>query len=333
MMKNYKRPWLWLPASVSHSLGPFFLKLHGSFRSYKTYSWNSFEWRGLKFANRLGLAAGMDKDGAHIGDWWTLGAGFLEIGTIVPKAQSPNSGILLDRDNHLQALWNRMGFPSRGVESFKHTLSKYADRHHTPIFVNIGKNRSTPLESAADDYVHLINDLDLFADAFVINISSPNTQGLRTLLSREYLQNFLGPIIEKRNQIGTTPLLLKLSPDLSDQELEFCLLQSLKMNIDGWVITNTTLTRPKGSRFPTDGGVSGTPLANLSKEVLRKTVKILGDQRGDRLIVSVGGVMSSEDVFERLEMGADLVEIFTALIFEGPFFFKNAAHEYRTRHQ
>lgn len=325
MIDTRTRPWLWLPASVSHSLAPAFLKLHGSLSSCKTYSWSSVEWRGLKFANPLGLAAGMDKDGTHIRDWWTLGAGFLEVGTIVPKPQGPNPGPIMDRDNKTLALWNRMGFPSRGVEHFKSSLKKHSGRHHTPILINIGKNRTTPLEAASQDYVQLVHELNVFADAFVINISSPNTQDLRTLMSAQYLQDFLGPIIEKRNQVGTTPLLLKLSPDLSDSDLEFCLTQSLAMNIDGWVLTNTTLSRPQNSHFPVEGGLSGLPLNSLSKDVLKKAVQILGTSRGDRLIVSAGGVMSPDDVFERLALGANLVEIYSALIFYGPFFFKKVA--------
>lgn len=322
------KPWLLLPPSLAHSLAPAMLKTAGAFRSYKTFSWKPLEWRGLNFSNRLGIAAGVDKDGTQIRDWWTFGPGFIEIGTVVPKPQLANPGPIFDRDKKSFSLWNKMGFPSRGYSYVKKQLLNLEDRYHTPLFINIGKNRDTPLEKASSDYILLMHELAIFADAFVINISSPNTQGLRKLLSKEYFVDFLGPIIEKRNSLGATPLLLKISPDLSDKELQLVIEQSLQLNIDGWVVTNTTLQRPPPLRFPRDGGVSGKPLASLSKQTLRKSLEILGNNKSDRLMISVGGIMNAEDINERLELGADLVEVYTALVFEGPFFFKKVAKHF-----
>ena len=318
-----RRPWLWLPSSFAHDVFPIALKVGAKFRSYQTYSWQSFDWRGLHFANPLGIAAGLDKNATQIKDWWTYGPGFIEIGTVVPHPQLPNSGPILSRNTQQRAIWNRMGFPSRGMEYVKQQLMELGENKHTPLFINIGKNRDTKLEVAHKDYCELIHHLDFFADTFVINISSPNTQGLRQLLTRGWFQDFLGPIIEKRNSIGNTPLLVKLSPDLDEQALRFCLETSLEMGIDGWVLTNTTLARKPNIVFPKEGGVSGAPLRELSLQMLKNSISILGDKKKDHLLVSVGGVLSPEDVLERIEFGADLVQSYAALVFEGPGFFKN----------
>jgi dihydroorotate dehydrogenase len=184
--------------------------------------------------------------------------------------------------------------------------------------VNIGKNRTTSNENASHDYKVL---LDLFADVadvFVVNISSPNTKGLRELLEPTQLAEFLKPLIKAKKQ----PLLLKLSPDMDDALLKRTLDVSLGAGVDGWVLTNTTLAREPNSRFSTEGGVSGRPLAERSKEILKIAVDHLGARREDRLIISSGGVLTPEDVNERLRLGANLVQVYAALIFDGPLFFR-----------
>lgn len=327
MIKRVKefKPWLFLPTDIGHKFSPLILKAYGKLSSRRTYTWKPFSWKGLEFTNPLGIAGGFDKNAELIREIWSLGVGFVEIGTVTPNHQKKNPGKTVARNVREQALWNQLGFPSQGADSVKKRLSGLKQPHFTPVFVNIGKNRDTPMERACDDYVKLIQVFGEVADAFVINISSPNTPHLRSLLSPEKLQDFLAVIIEENKvaSIGTpTPILLKLSPDMSDAELKKILDVSLEAGVDGWILTNTTTSRENTSSFPSTGGVSGLPLREKSKQVLKTTIDHLGSNRQDKLIVSVGGVMTSHDVFERLEMGADLVQVYSTLVFEGPFFFK-----------
>lgn len=324
------KPWLLLPPKWAHDLGPYGLKLYSLFHSQPTPIWQPFSWRHLQFKNPLGLAGGVDKNAESLNEWWNLGAGFVEVGTVTPRPQKPNPGVIMDRDLAAKALWNKMGFPSEGADEVFYNLRSYEERR-TPVFVNVGKNRDTANADAADDYVHVIRKLKPFADAYVVNISSPNTQGLRNLQSKEALYELLVPVLAEARKPMAKPVLLKLSPDLSDQQLEEALFVSLDLGVDGFVLTNTTLSRPSGIAFPAEGGLSGAPLKELSAEILRKTLAILGTRRGDKLIVSAGGLLTPEDVFERLQMGADLVEIYSALILEGPGFFHHVAGRYHGR--
>ncbi|MBX9767368.1 MAG: quinone-dependent dihydroorotate dehydrogenase, partial [Bdellovibrionales bacterium] len=196
------QPWLWLPARLTHKLAPLALSLYGQRHPFQTLTWKSMTWRGLHFPNRLGLAAGVDKNAENISDWWTLGPGFLEIGTVTPLPQGPNPGKVVDRDASRLALWNRLGFPSVGAKKIKKRVERLKWPHFTPVFVNVGRNRTTPNEKAADDYVSVMLEFKDCADAFVINISSPNTQGLRDLQQPETLRAFLKSILNKvREQI------------------------------------------------------------------------------------------------------------------------------------
>lgn len=323
------KPWLLLPPKVAHDLAPFGLQLMAAFRTSSPPAWRPFQWQGLSFPNRLGIAGGVDKDGERIEDWWALGAGFIEIGTVTPRPQDPNPGKIIDRDLNTQALWNRMGFPGKGMWHVRANLMDLPQERPTPIFVNIGKNRDTSNEDAAKDYAACIETLSGYADAFVVNISSPNTSGLRDLFKPDVFGAFLKPVIEARNlsKASKTPILLKLSPDLQDQDLATAVGKAVDLGINGFVATNTTLAREPGTIFPTEGGVSGKPLANRSKETLGKLIQFLGTSRPGKLIVSAGGVMSADEVFERLDMGADLVQVYTALIYEGPRFFLHVAQQ------
>jgi dihydroorotate dehydrogenase len=318
------KPWLWLSPSLAHKLSPTVLNSLTFFNKDAPPEWRPFDWRGLHFPNRLGIAGGVDKDAQNIKAWWALGAGFLEVGTVTPLPQPGNSPPVVDRDVPHEALWNRLGFPSQGVERVRRRLHALKRPFAAPVFINIGKNASTPLEQAAGDYARLLNDLRGLADGFVINISSPNTKGLRELLKPERLRDFLEPIMgtlpSKRE-----PVLLKISPDLQDDELERVLEISHLLGIDGWILTNTSQGLREGLGFPQEGGVSGRPLGPRSKEFLKTALQILGSKRDGKLIVSVGGVMSPEDVSERLALGADLVQVYAALIFEGPYFFRKVA--------
>jgi dihydroorotate dehydrogenase len=275
----------------------------------------------LKFPNRIGVAGGVDKNAQNVQAWWALGAGFVEVGTVTPRPQKGNTPPIVDRDLLHEALWNRMGFPSHGVRKVKARLLRLPRPFLAPVFANLGKNAVTPLESATADYLELLRELHGIVDAFVVNISSPNTKGLRDLLKPENLQGFLRPILAQKRE----PVLLKLSPDMHDDEMERALTLSNDLGIDGWIFTNTSQGLREGLDFPKEGGVSGRPLAERSKEVLRQAIGILGPRRAGKLIVSVGGVMTPADVSERLALGADLVQAYSALIFEGPYFFRKVA--------
>jgi dihydroorotate dehydrogenase len=316
------KPWLWLSPSLAHKLSPSVLNGLSLLSPERPPEWRPLDWRGLHFPNRLGIAGGVDKDAVNVKSWWRLGAGFLEVGTITPQPQPGNTPPVLARDVSHEALWNRMGFPSKGVQRAKRRLAELPRPFRTPVFANIGKNASTPLEGAAADYVELLQQLRGLVDGFVVNISSPNTKGLRDLLKPERLQGFLEPIVAAR---GTEPMLLKLSPDMEDDELERVLALSHELGMDGWILTNTSQGLREGLDFPKEGGVSGRPLATRSKEFLARALRMLGARRAGKLIVSVGGVMSATDVSERLALGADLVQVYSALIFEGPYFFRKVA--------
>ena len=324
-----KKPWLLLSPKLAHDLAPFGIQVLSAFQSEPTPVWRPSKWRELEFKNPLGLAGGVDKDAALIEEWWSFGAGFIEVGTITPLAQSANAGKIIDRDVATRALWNRMGFPGSGVKVAYENLTDLPLKRKSPIFVNIGKNRSTPNEHAAADYAYCISQIGELADAFVINISSPNTTGLRDLFREENFAPFLETILRARGQNSNRakPLLLKLSPDLLPSDLTSIVKTSARLGIDGFIATNTTLSRPPGSPFPVEGGVSGGPLAELSKNMLRTVIDLLGSERDGKLLVSVGGIMTPEDVSERLHLGADLVQVYTALVYEGPGFFHQVARQ------
>jgi dihydroorotate dehydrogenase len=326
---NLRKPWLALPPKLAHDLAPFALNVLSSFRSGEIPEWSPLEWRGLHFPNRLGIAGGVDKNAESIEPWWKFGVGFIEIGTVTPKAQAPNEGKIIDRDLESMSLWNRMGFPGAGVDHVRANLIDLPLERKTPIFVNVGKNRSTPNERAARDYAACIDSLAGLADAFVVNISSPNTAGLRELLQPAKLRGFLSEVLLARAECSAphTPVLLKLSPDIEYDDLKSAVETSCQLGINGFIATNTTSTRRAGLTYPTEGGVSGQPLAERSKETLRNLLSALGSARDGQLIVSAGGVLTAHDVRERLWMGADLVQVYTALIYEGPWFFSRVAKE------
>lgn len=314
------KPWLYLPVKLSHFLSFFAFVVYSFFSSNKKAVWNSFNWRGLYFSNPLGIAGGIDKNADLLKQWLNLACGFIEVGTVSPLPQLANSGKIIDKNNKKKSLWNAMGFPSKGLDYVKNQLKKHQN-YALPIFVNIGKNRDTPIDKAHLDYTKCMQELKDYADIFVINISSPNTKNLRDLFLQKHFTKFLKNILANK----TKPTLLKLSPDLSILELERVLSLSSQLGIDGWVISNTMLSKDKQLNFVTGkGGVSGLALAKKSKEQLRHSVDYLQkiNQRKNKLIVSVGGLFTTLDIKERLDMGADLVQVYSALVFSGPYFFK-----------
>lgn len=330
MIDILKKPWLWLPSELSHKVSPLALKAITSFNAHPTPEWQPFEWKNLKFKNRIGLAGGVDKSGKSLQPWWKLGPGFIEVGTITPEPQKANPGQIMNRDIAKQALWNKMGFPNPGARSVFNVVKKMDRPFPTPLFVNVGKNRWTPNEKAHEDYQSCLETFSEVADAFVINISSPNTKGLRNLQSGDDFKKLLQTLSEFKAK-NKKPLLLKLSPDMSDEEL-FVSLDNSQPIVDGWILTNTTQSRPDGLSFPKEGGLSGAPLAPLAQSCLKKAVQHLGDNKKEKLIISAGGVTSSKEIALRLEIGADLVQTYSGIVFNGPFFFINSIKELRANH-
>jgi dihydroorotate dehydrogenase len=266
------------------------------------------EVAGLKLRNPVGLAAGFDKNGVALPFWRALGFGFVEFGTVTPRPQPGNDKPRMWRFPDRRALGNRMGFPNDGAAAVAARLkrSRLAD---DVVGINLGKNKATPNEKAADDYVAALEMTAGVADYFVVNVSSPNTPGLRELQSRGYLTDLLGRV---REAAGSTPVFVKLSPDLDDGGLCDAAAAVLESGCTGTIATNTTLARPEGVEF--EGGLSGRPLAERSRDVLRK----LRELTGDLPIVSVGGIDSAEEARARLDAGASLVQVYSAMIFEGP---------------
>ena len=325
------RPWLWLPVRISHALSGIGIEAAACLAGSKNQKeeWSPLTWKGLQFKNPFGIAGGLDKNAEHIQAWQKLGAGFIEIGTVTPKPQKGNPGIVIGRNNKELALWNKMGFPSNGSDYVLNQIQNLKTRT-APLFVNIGKNRDTPLEKAGDDYIFLTEKFKSVADALVVNISSPNTPGLRSLAQVGVLKSWLGPVIKTA---GQTPVLLKLSPDMSELDFKETVLTATQEGISGFILTNTTLSRTPALSFPDEGGVSGLPLKEKSLQALEQIQTILGSQRSSLLIISCGGVMTAADVFDRIRRGADLVQTYSALVFNGPGFLKEVATTWKTLKQ
>jgi dihydroorotate dehydrogenase len=267
----------------------------------------------------VGVAAGLDKDAEHFEGLGALGFGFVEVGSVTPRPQDANPRPILARLPRDHALLNRMGFPNKGAEAAARRLARR--RSPTVVGANVGKNRETPLERAADDYAQAARTVAPYADYLVLNVSSPNTPGLRDLESVGRLR----PLVEAVQQaVSDRPLLVKISPDLSDEDVDAVAELALELGLAGIVATNTTVRREslltpadEVSRlaWPEGGGVSGAPLGPRSLEVLRR----LRARAGDRLVlISVGGVSTVDDVWDRLLAGATLVQAYTGFIYGGP---------------
>jgi len=284
---------------------------------------------GLTFPNPVGLAAGFDKDARFIDELSCLGFGFVEIGTITPRSQPGNEKPRLFRLPVDQALINRMGFNNDGVEAAVRRLKNR--RSHIIIGGNIGKNKTTPNESAHEDYAKCVEALYDYVDYFVVNVSSPNTPGLRELQEKEPLKKLLTLVKDLlRNRPGQKPVLLKIAPDLTVDQLNDVVEILLEVKIDGVIATNTTISREHLSTTPSKveaigpGGLSGKPLGPRSTEVIRYLRERLGPTFP---IIGVGGIMSIDDVREKLNAGANLVQVYTGFIYEGPAFVKRITRE------
>ena len=270
---------------------------------------------GLNFKNPVGVAAGLDKNAAHIREFSTFGFGFVEVGTITPEPQIGNPKKRLFRLEKDNAIINRMGFNNEGLEKI---LTRLKNDYDVIIGGNIGKNKSTPNAEAKLDYLKCFNKLYDYVDYFVINISSPNTPGLRELQTPNFLRDLFKDVnIERANRKIYKPILIKISPDLEKNKIDE-LLQIIKhCKIDGIVATNTTVNFPKlvSKSKNESGGLSGAPLQKKSNQIISYISK---KTDGKLPIIGVGGILSAKDAINKLRCGAHLVQLYTGIIYEGP---------------
>jgi len=333
MYPRFRRLLFRLDPEVAHQLTLQALSFAGSFplsnwflnQLYKTPP-KHVQAFGLTFRNPVGLAAGYDKDAVAINGLSTLGFGHVEVGTVTLRPQPGNPKPRVFRLIEDKAVINRMGFPGKGADFVVDMLKRSNVQAFKPgnivLGINLGKNKDTPLEEAANDYLALMQKFMPYADYLAINISSPNTVGLRRLQGREMLEGLLGAIQKERESIslgrgGYAPILVKIAPDLSDEELDDAIGVILDKGMDGVIATNTTLARDglRSKNQSETGGLSGSPLAVKSEAVLSRVVKLVD---GKLPVVSAGGIMSPEDARKRLALGASLVQVYTGLIYRGP---------------
>ncbi|WP_134773841.1 quinone-dependent dihydroorotate dehydrogenase [Ornithinimicrobium flavum] len=273
---------------------------------------------GLRFPHRVGLAAGMDKDGRAVATWSALGLGHVELGTVTPRPQPGNPRPRLVRLPASRAVINRMGFNNEGVEALAGRLraARRAGLVRIPVGVSIGKNKDTPVERAVEDYRTCVRALDGLADYLAVNVSSPNTPGLRSLQDAGPLAELIGEVV--RSAAGV-PVLVKLAPDLGDEALEEAVGVALGSGASGFVATNTTLSREgvhPAERVRAEaetGGLSGAPLTLRARDVVRRVRRLT-----DAPLVGVGGVMTGADARALVDAGADLVQLYTGLVYAGP---------------
>jgi dihydroorotate dehydrogenase len=276
---------------------------------------------GLQFTNLIGLAAGYDKDGLGWRGLACLGFGHIEIGTVTPKPQPGNPRLRIFRLKEDLALINRMGFPGKGAEAVKRNLLGKRPKGLV-LGVNLGKNKDTPLEGAVQDYLILLKTFFPFADYLSINVSSPNTIGLRRLQGREMLNTLLVALAQERNTLvdqykKQVPLLVKLAPDLEHAELDDALEVILEVKMDGVIATNTTINRQKlkSTYQKESGGLSGAPLCQRSTQMIAEIHK---RTEGKLPIIGVGGVMDAQSAREKFDAGATLIQLYTGLVYAGP---------------
>ena len=279
------------------------------------------EVMGLKFRNPVGLAAGLDKNGDAIDFFGALGFGFIEVGTVTPKPQEGNQKPRLFRVYEAEGIINRMGFNNKGVDYLVSNLKR--STYDGVIGVSIGKNESTPIEHAVDDYLECMTKVYPCADYIAVNISCPNTPDLTDLQQAESFSKLIGPLKEKQKELadkhGTyVPLVVKISPDLYDNELRALCSACLEQKVDGITCTNTTVSRDviHGMTHANEwGGLSGQPLFHKSTRVL----KLVSDMVDNSIpLIGVGGISNAVQAREQIDAGASLVQIFTSLIYDGP---------------
>lgn len=276
---------------------------------------------GLNFKNPVGLAAGLDKNGECIDAFSAMGFGFIEVGTVTPRPQPGNDKPRLFRLPEAQAIINRMGFNNHGVDYLVENVKKA--NYNGILGINIGKNKDTPEENAKDDYIACLDKVYEHADYVTVNISSPNTPGLRNLQYGDALTELLGSIKERQlqlaDQVGKhVPVLVKIAPDMNNDEVEQVANTLISNQIEGVIATNTTLARDKVSHLKYGdemGGLSGVPVRQQSTHVISELKRHLSDKIP---IVGVGGINSAESAKEKLDAGAELIQVYTGFIYRGP---------------
>lgn len=298
------------------------------------------ELAGLRFPNRVGMAAGLDKNARCIDALAAMGFGFVEVGTVTPKPQPGNPKPRMFRLPEARALINRLGFNNEGLDAFLHNVQQAQCRsqqqdHRLLLGLNIGKNASTPIENATSDYLICLEGVYAHADYVTVNISSPNTQNLRALQSDAALDGLLAAIAERRETLASqhgrrVPIFVKIAPDLDESQVAVIADTLQKHGMDGVIATNTTISRTavQGMRHAEEaGGLSGAPVLEASNQVIRQLRSALGSRFP---IIGVGGIMSADDAVSKIRAGADVVQIYTGLIYEGPQLVVKAAKAIKT---
>lgn len=321
-------------------LKPFLFRMDPEEAHEKTLAWlnEAYEWgflgfaygqqsvpvecMGMVFDNPVGLAAGLDKDGAYIDALAALGFGFIEVGTVTPKPQVGNDKPRLFRLQESHAVINRMGFNNLGVDNLISNVKK--SKYQGILGINIGKNATTPVERASDDYLYCLERVYPYASYITVNISSPNTENLRSLQGGSALLSLLSRIKNRHSQLATdygfyVPLVIKVAPDLIGDQVEFIAQGLLDFEIDGLITTNTTISRENlvevGAITEEKGGLSGRPLFSLSTKILDQFRDLLA---GKVALIGAGGIDSGGRAVQKVVMGASLVQLYTGLVYQGP---------------
>ncbi|MDB5841874.1 MAG: quinone-dependent dihydroorotate dehydrogenase [Herminiimonas sp.] len=291
---------------------------------------------GLNFPNPVGLAAGLDKDGAYIDGLAALGFGFIEVGTVTPRPQAGNPRPRMFRLPQANAIINRLGFNNGGVDAFVRNVqaSKFFQNGEGVLGLNIGKNADTPIERAADDYLHCLEKVYPYASYVTINVSSPNTKNLRQLQGASELDGLLASLKraqgEQADRHGRyVPIALKIAPDIDADQIRAIADALLRHRMDAVIATNTTITRHAVQSLPHGeeaGGLSGAPVFELSNRVIRALKAVLGDEVP---IIGVGGILGGADARAKIDAGASLVQVYTGLIYRGPALIRECAQALR----
>jgi dihydroorotate dehydrogenase len=290
------------------------------------------EVMGIKFPNPVGLAAGLDKNGECIKAFEALGFGFVEVGTVTPRPQPGNEKPRIFRLPEANAIINRMGFNNKGVDYLVDQVIKA--KYSGILGINIGKNKDTPDENAKDDYIHCMRKVYDFATYITVNISSPNTPGLRSLQYGDALNELLSALKAEQTALAEkfgkyVPVAVKIAPDLNADEVDSIAQCLIANNIDGVIATNTTLARDKVAHLPygnEQGGLSGAPVKDKSTEVIQLLAKALDNKLP---IIGVGGIASAADAQEKIAAGAKLVQVYTGFIYQGPELIKDIVKSFK----
>lgn len=291
------------------------------------------ELAGLKFPNRVGMAAGLDKNARCIDALAAMGFGFVEVGTVTPRPQTGNPKPRMFRIPEKNALINRLGFNNEGLDAFLANVRRSQVRANGGAMLlglNIGKNATTPIEEATSDYIKALDGVYPHADYVTVNISSPNTKNLRALQSDEALDALLGAVANRREQLSSqhgkrTPVFVKIAPDLDEEQVGVIAATLERHGMDGVIATNTTISRDavKGLQHAEEtGGLSGAPVLEASNQIIRQLRSALGSRFP---IIGVGGILSGADAVSKIRAGADVVQIYSGLIYRGPDLVTEAA--------